>query len=218
MEPARGPLGRADDRTIAEVVRAVAVRVPVSAALGELALNGNPPFPVAGLAFVKWGLAHSDFVTDGRREWREHLRAAGAWVRRANPGCQTVAAAYADWHRVEGAPSLEAVWAFARQQRGSVFLLDTYTKAGSLTLLDWLPLPRLAFLCRLCRAAGLRIALAGSLGVAQVEQLLPLQPDWFAVRGAACEGGQRSGPVDRDRVGRLVKLLQGTVTGPRRGS
>ena len=35
-EPARGALGRADDAVIADVVRAVAGRAPVSAALGEL--------------------------------------------------------------------------------------------------------------------------------------------------------------------------------------
>src|SRR5438128_1572682 len=35
-EPSRGPLGRADDTTIAAVVKQVAGRRPVSAALGEL--------------------------------------------------------------------------------------------------------------------------------------------------------------------------------------
>jgi uncharacterized protein (UPF0264 family) len=217
-EPTRGSLGRADESTIAEVVRAVAGRVPVSAALGELALNGDPPFPVRGLAFVKWGLAHTNGLGQSRRDWREHLRAAGDWVRRANPGCQTVAAAYADGQRVEGTPSVEAVCAFARQQPGSVFLLDTCTKTAPLTLLDYLPLPRLAHLCRLCRVAGVRVALAGSLGVAQIKQLLPLQPDWFAVRGAACSGGQRTDTIDGDRVRQLVQLLEGGVRGSRRGS
>src|SRR6516162_9005987 len=55
-EPARGPLGRADEATIAAVVRRVAGRRPVSAAMGELAPNAGPGAP-PGLAYVKWGLA-----------------------------------------------------------------------------------------------------------------------------------------------------------------
>jgi len=53
-----------------------------------------------------------------------------------------------------------------------------------------------------------RVALAGSLGPAEIEQLLPAEPDWFAVRGAAC-GGQRLGVVDADQVRRLVELVEG---------
>src|SRR5437660_1345426 len=55
-EPARGALGRADDDVIAAVVRFVAGRCPVSAALGELR-ESVPPFAGPGLAYAKWGLA-----------------------------------------------------------------------------------------------------------------------------------------------------------------
>ena len=48
--------------------------------------------------------------------------------------------------------------------------------------------------------------LAGSLGPAEIERLLPLAPDWFAVRGAACEGG-RGGRVTEPRVRALVELM-----------
>src|SRR3954468_1178551 len=55
-EPACGSLGRASDQTIAEVLRQVAGRRPVSAACGELKDN-LPLFPAPGLRYVKWGLA-----------------------------------------------------------------------------------------------------------------------------------------------------------------
>src|SRR4051812_12944434 len=67
-EPSRGPLGRADDATIAAVVRIVAGRVPVSAALGELA-DGQPAYPGPGLAFVKRGLA----ACGARPDWGRDL-------------------------------------------------------------------------------------------------------------------------------------------------
>src|SRR3954468_22924345 len=70
-EPRRGPLGRADDATVAAVVAGVAGRRPVSAALGELVEAGAAAPAVPGLAFVKWGLAGA---------------AATAWQRRLEQG------------------------------------------------------------------------------------------------------------------------------------
>jgi uncharacterized protein (UPF0264 family) len=96
-----------------------------------------------------------------------------------------------------------------------VLLLDTCCKERSEslkrrpTLLDWLPAAAVAQLCRRCRAAGVRIALAGSLGAAEIAELLAAQPDWFAVRGAACADGERGGMIDTTRVAALVRLLRG---------
>jgi uncharacterized protein (UPF0264 family) len=84
-------------------------------------------------------------------------------------------------------------------------LLDTFQKDGS-TLLSWLSTDEVAALVKSCRAGNVKIALAGSLGPAEIEELLPLAPDWFAVRGAACEGG-RGGRVTADRVRALADLL-----------
>jgi uncharacterized protein (UPF0264 family) len=119
---------------------------------------------------------------------------------------------YADW-RQAGAPPVEEVCGFACQMPGSVLLLDTFTKprAGSgsekVGLLDFLPLRRAALLCRLCRAAGVRIALAGSLDRRQIEQLLPARPDWFAVRGAVCAGAGRTGAIEEERVRELARVI-----------
>src|SRR5262245_17826423 len=91
-EPARGPLGRSDDQTIAAIVRAVAGRRPVSAALGEL-IDGAAAPTCVGLSFVKWGLACS-----ARRDWRGELR------RRQSAAPQVVIAAYADWQCAQAPP------------------------------------------------------------------------------------------------------------------
>jgi uncharacterized protein (UPF0264 family) len=200
-EPARGCLGRADDETIAAVLRAVAGRRPVSAALGEL--SEKRPAPELPLAFVKWGLA-------GCRGWPgwagELTRAAGLLP----PGCRPVAVAYADWPRA-GAPAPTEVCAFVADRRWGGFLIDTWRKDGT-TLLDWLPPDVLHQLRHRCRAAGVPIALAGSLGPEQLPPLRPLRPDWFAVRGAACRGGRRAALIDEGRVRRLVELLAEPVT------
>ncbi len=120
-------------------------------------------------------------------------------------GATTVVAAYADWHEAD-APPVETVCAYAREQPDGVFLVDTRGKDAGRTLLDWLSLRKLALLCKLCRATGTRVALAGSLGPEEIRELLPLRPDWIAVRGAACEGGRNS-VVSEGNVRELVELL-----------
>src|SRR5207248_6212819 len=71
-EPARGSLGRASEATLTGVLRSVAGRRPVSAALGELAEATENRWPLAaiGLAYVKWGLAG---YADVKRDWRRDL-------------------------------------------------------------------------------------------------------------------------------------------------
>src|SRR5262249_44673563 len=140
-EPANGPLGRADEPTIRAVVRAVAGRRPISAALGELVAQ-TTPYRGPGLAFVKWGLA-------GCRElpgWQQVLSVARAQVEQWNPTCQVVSVAYADWERA-GAPPTNAVIAFACHWPGSVLLVDTFEKGDGRSLLDWLSLEELTRAC-----------------------------------------------------------------------
>jgi uncharacterized protein (UPF0264 family) len=208
-EPLHGALGRAGAAVIAGVIVRVAGRRPVSSALGELA---NPteasPYLGAGLAYAKWGLSRMGSRPDWQQLWRD-----ACWrVTAVSPLCRVVAVAYADWQRA-GAPSLTEVSAFARACGQGVLLVDTFHKAPrpetgrAPTLLDVLPLAEIVQLCASCSAAGVRVALAGSLGAAQIERLRPSRPDWFAVRGAVCDGGRREAAVSARKVRELVGLL-----------
>jgi (5-formylfuran-3-yl)methyl phosphate synthase len=204
-EPARGALGRADDETIADVVAAVRGRRPVSAALGELVEEWPRP-ACAGLAFVKRGLAGCAGL-----DWRQRL------VRELDISGTTraVIVAYADWQCAE-APPVDDVVALACQRPGSVLLIDTHCKdASNLSLgrkpnlLDWLSVEEIGAICERCRAAGVRVALAGSLDASAIEKLLPARPTWFAVRGAACDGAARLGTIQAELVAALARLCRG---------
>jgi uncharacterized protein (UPF0264 family) len=203
-EPQRGPLGPADVGVLAEVVAKVARRGPVSAALGELLDSfWKKPSLVPHLAFAKWGLA--GFQRHAPLLWRWHLTYAAQRLSEVNPGCRTVAVAYADWERAQ-APTPDEVLALAAQLRFGAFLLDTWQKDGS-TLLDCLRLTEIARLRERCCAAGVPMALAGSLGPTEIQTLLPLRPDLFAVRGAVCQGRQRGAAIDEGKVRQLAALI-----------
>jgi (5-formylfuran-3-yl)methyl phosphate synthase len=204
-EPARGSLGRADATVIQDVVAAVNGRRPVSAALGEWA-DEIGAIPDADLTYVKWGLAGCA----RRPTWRREL--TQAMERQKHP--QPVLVAYADWQCAQ-APSVEEVFALAREHPGSVMLVDTHCKeAGGAfnqrrpTLLDWLPSAWIEDLCARCREAHVSIALAGSLGMPEIRTLLPARPNWFAVRGAVCSDQDRQATVQLEKVRQLGELLQ----------
>jgi uncharacterized protein (UPF0264 family) len=199
-EPRNGPLGRAPDGVVAAVLRQVRGRRPVSAAFGELG-EGLPPFHRPGLAFAKWGPAG----LGGDPDWCGQLLRAAARCRQQSPRCRPVAVAYADWQAAR-APAPAEVCEFACDSAWPVLLLDTWRKDGR-TLLEWLPLGEVRRLARQCHQAGVRVALAGSLGASEIHRLGAAEPDWFAVRTAACRGGRRAGPIDRAAVRRLVSLL-----------
>ncbi len=203
-EPSRGSLGPADETTVAAVIGCVQQRRPVSAAMGELGAVA-PPLRTRGLSYGKWGLA-------GRGSdvgWRKELAGTAGRLSRTDPSCQLVAVAYADWQRAHSPPPAE-VCVFAQHQRCGAFLLDTWCKDGS-TLLDWLSTAEIGRLCSICRAAGIPVALAGSLRLAHVPLLAPVQPDWFAVRGAVCRGGARGRELDPDAVRRWTDRLANSV-------
>ena len=203
-EPDQGSLGRADESTIVAILNIVAGRRPVSAAQGELN-DGLPSCRDPRLTFVKWGLA-------GCRTspWKKRLEKELS--RPGNP--QTVLVAYADW-QCALAPEITEVVAFACQKPGNVLLFDTHCKEpGTLeksrrpTLLDWLSLKEIHVLCARCRAAGVRVALAGSLNLDEIEQLRGAAPEWFAVRGAVCDDNNRQHTIDAGKVQRLSDYLK----------
>jgi (5-formylfuran-3-yl)methyl phosphate synthase len=205
-EPRRGSLGRADVATWGDVRGVVPGSIPVSVALGELnewstqAAEGIPRLAWSGIAFRKLGLSGA---TDWRERWSELRRGLD---RDSPSGVRPdwIAVVYTDWKRAQ-APDPESVIDAAiaiDECRGVLF--DTWDKSTA-TVTD-----------RTCerqldriRQAGRLIALAGKLDVESIVRLKALSPDIFAVRGAACQGGDRLGPIDPDRVAMLAQAVHG---------
>lgn len=186
-EPSRGPLGAADFGSIADIVRMICGQVPVSAAMGEWADWKYGPTPT-NLTYAKWGLAGVLHANPAAGRIRETV------------GVNPVLVAYADFERAKSPPLGDLVQA-ACDLRFPAFLIDTALKDGT-TLLDWVSISSLSKLRDHLSRANVPLALAGSLDLETVRKLLPLAPDWIAIRGAACDGG-RDGMVSAQRVRRL---------------
>jgi hypothetical protein len=200
-EPSRGSLGSADVATIRAIARRVAGRVPLSAALGELSERCMLPASLAGqFRYAKFGLAGCAKWPDWRTAWRRAIETLPL-------GITPVAVAYAD-ATAALAPDAASVLASAQALACGALLLDTHDKSAG-SLLDHMALGDLSRLIAKSHRSGLICVIAGSLGVAQIGEVLPLAPDYVAVRGAACTGG-RAGRLDRARVRRLVAMVRET--------
>jgi uncharacterized protein (UPF0264 family) len=198
-EPARGSLGRPDPLTIRQILSLVGQRRPVSVALGELlecthSLLRQVP---ATVTYVKLGLAGCASRTDWRELWTHACRSL------PKPA-QRVAVVYVDQQRAQ-APDWREVLEGAIRLDCRVLLLDTFDKTSG-SLLGHLDRSALAQRVTAARDRGLRVALAGSLDVSCLPTVLPLHPDWVAVRGAVCRDG-RTGGIDASAVSEFLRVV-----------
>jgi uncharacterized protein (UPF0264 family) len=202
-EPRAGPLGAASNGQIKTVLAQFRGVRTVSAALGELIDYDRSQAKTlpAGLDFVKLGLARCAARRTWRRLWRE---AAGS----LKPAGRLVAVVYAD--ASAKAPAAEEIIAGAVELGCAAVLVDTFDKTSGDLLHHW-SLERIGELVDQVRKLGLLSAVAGSLGRPAIERILPLAPDYIAVRGAACRGS-RLGPLDAELIAGLANLVHATAS------
>ncbi|MFV2069679.1 MAG: (5-formylfuran-3-yl)methyl phosphate synthase [Pirellulales bacterium] len=208
-EPRAGALGAASSHVIGQVLRMVRHRVPVSVALGELieATGGGlgadrladlPSAAGDGLNYAKMGLAGAATSRHWPAMWRRALE-------RLPPTVSGVAVVYADWQRAR-APTPDRVLAESAMLDCHVVLVDTFDKTGG-SLVDHWTFRQLSDFVHAARMQGQAVVLGGSLSAATLPSILPLHPEYVAVRGGAC-GGRRDSAIRADRVAELAEMLR----------
>ena len=212
-EPHHGSLGCAAPDVIREIAAALqsiqGVKPPLSLALGELFewRSGDRDIlrravQTAAPQFLKLGLAESMASSDAASWITKWQR-----VRAAISGhCHWVAVAYAD-HEKAGSPAVDCVLKAAIDTECQVLLIDTHTKDGT-SLSDYLTLGELQSIRQQTSEHGLKLALAGRVTLADLPQLLSIQPDIIAVRGAVCNHGDRTATVCRVLVQQFCAAIK----------
>lgn len=200
-DPSKGPLGMAPGDIVAEVIDAVGKKVPVSAALGEW----NPNILTEAcwhlelpLTYIKWGLAGYKETPGWGVDLLDDRRKIPAKI-------EVVAVAYADFKKAKSIDPVE-VAKFAKRYRFKAFLLDTFLK-DSKTLLNHMKLDAVANIVKTLKDNNVKVALGGGLTLEAARKLKPLEPDWFAVRGAVCHGNKRASELDPAKVKKWKEML-----------
>jgi uncharacterized protein (UPF0264 family) len=202
-EPHRGPLGRADDCVVAEILSEVAGRTKVSAAMGEVCEPASRPMGLPPISYAKFGLGQSGRGSNWATEWGQRLR-------ELPDATQPVAVIYADWQSAQ-APSPMTILEEAKRLGCRAVLVDTYDKSGD-SVFSHLPIDDLRDIKQFARSSGMKFVLAGGIGSdSDLELALSLEPDYLGVRGAVCEQS-RVGEVSVQRLSdflcRFEKLVE----------
>ena len=191
-----GSLGAATSKVWCEVYDAMNQRVPVSVALGEV-WEDHVARPTRPFAFAKIGLAGCQQRLGWQREWMLRMQ-------ELDPATDRVAVAYADW-RLANSPPPDDVLGFAVEAGCVALLVDTYQKSSG-DLFSSLGNGTLQNLLEQARRQRLMTVLAGSLRGHSYDAALALQPDYVAVRGAAC-ATERTARIDGERVRQLKRRI-----------
>ena len=215
-DPEKGTLGAWVLTDIAQAVRRVAGRRPVSAAAGDpihpvdqgkRLKEGWTALASSGVDTVKFALGF-----DGYDRHRLAIVAEIAW----GP-VRPVAVIAADQARQSGVRLDDPSWLSALIEVGCRgLMLDTADKTcGRLT--DFVSGSVLSAFIIASRGLGLEVGLAGSLGLNDVALINRLAPDIAGFRGALCVRGDRNGRLDPERLWHLREVLHpvdGTAASP----
>jgi len=209
-EPAHGPMGAADVAVLQAVVAAVGGRCRVTAAGGELRdwrASGAQPQPVHGeLAMLKVGLAgYGDDAS-----WADHLRIVHDNLRSAVAAgsasqLQLVPVAYADHAAANSPRPLDAIQ-LIKDSGLRWLMIDTFDKS-SRGVFELLSDSQISSLVLASQQAGLGIALAGRIGLAELSHAARTGADVVGVRGAVCRGG-RLGTLSHQAVDEARRRLK----------
>lgn len=200
--PTAGSLGMAITNELSDISNLHSVQDwKLSAALGELAELVEIPksWPWNRIEFVKVGMSKQ---VDS--DWGVKLDNLAREVK--NLGSRLVIGAYAD-HRSAYSPPWKDCLEFAISRKMPAFLIDTFRKDG-VRLQDCIGLEEVKQAIGRARENSMQVALAGSLNLSSVKQLLNLEPSFFAARGAFCRAGDRSGGFDSTMIKEWLSVVQ----------
>jgi len=208
-----GSLGASFPWIIREIVKSLAGRnVTFSATLGDLPFKpGTASLAAlgacaAGARYVKAGL-HG---VSGLDEAVSMMTAVARSCREYDPSIVVVAAGYADYRRFGGI-SPQTLVAAASRAACDLVMVDTAFKDGQ-SLFDALGLNEITDFVGAAHAAGMKVALAGSVKLEHLQELHRIGPDVVGIRGAVCAGRDRNTRIDPDLVRRFVSAAHARIS------
>lgn len=207
--PDEGSLGANFPWIISQIREEVPDEIPVSAAIGDFPdLPGSASLAAfgaleAGADIIKVGLKGSK--TPGAAT--SLMSKVSKSAKGNSDAVEVVACAYGDYERA-GTLDPKALPDVGDEADVDYVMVDTAVKDGK-PVTDFLTLKDLRNFTENAHSLNLKVALAGSLGPEEVEDLLHLEPDVIGVRGAVCEKGDRDeGKITKERIRKMREVLE----------
>ncbi|MEW4488319.1 (5-formylfuran-3-yl)methyl phosphate synthase [Thalassoglobus sp. JC818] len=219
-DPSRGSLGAASGKTIEDCLCSqtksagrVLITVKFSCACGEVS-DASPRwrewnFDGQQIDFLKLGLSGLRSSTNWTEKWNETRQQIEAQLGAAEH-TSWIAVAYAD-ELVAQSPPIEDVISAAADFGCAGVLIDTYSKQSG-RLREIIPDDVLENYCHQIQSHDLFCALAGRLQLEDIAPLSKLPVDIVAVRTAACQNRDRTGPISEVEIRSLLNAISDPVS------
>jgi len=196
-QPASGALGALDVNEVKQIVTELDAQQSISATIGDLelipakVLHAVQEMAATGVNYVKIGV-----FPDG-----DAIATIQALSMLSQQGVQLIAVLFAD-----SQPNFKLLPELKIAGFCGV-MLDTQNKQlGSLTqVLDWQLIQQFVLMAQ---KLDLLCGLAGSLKFANIETLLPLQPDYLGFRGGLCKDNNRIATLDSKQIQAIQYQIQ----------
>lgn len=196
-DPSTGALGALPLSVLHEITSAVNGIRPISATIGDL-----PMQPELLASKVQLTAATGvDFIKIGFFDNGDHVACLTQLRPLIAKGLKLIAVLFADRN-----PDFSIM---PKLQEAGFYgvMLDTSLKNGH-SLLDHISPANLRYFTNTAKACDLYCGLAGSVTVAQVNQLLGANPDYLGFRGALCVDSNRKSMICESKVKQLQNMLQ----------
>jgi len=202
--PMEGSLGANFPWVIQDILK-ISADTEVSAAIGDFDFKPGLA-SLAAYSLANLGVRYIKVGFYGIKTKQQALELGESVVRALNKESQAVFAAYAD-HKNIGSISPFELIDVAEECGASIVMMDTINKKGN-NLLDYMSIEDLKIFVEASHKKGLKVALAGSLDRNSIIKLRDknVKPDIIGVRGAVCEGGERTSRISKEKIIELKNL------------
>ncbi|MBF0292816.1 MAG: (5-formylfuran-3-yl)methyl phosphate synthase [Nitrospinae bacterium] len=205
-DPSKGPLGAPDINVVAAVVKEVGEAAPISASLGDADFDSIAKHIDLAKSFADAGVQIVKIAVSRLSPARAEL-VIGKLRNALTERVKVVAAIYADESPKN---SLFDFIATASHAGADGVLLDTAVKNGR-SLFDHVDEETLRSFVSISHKEGLFVALAGSLGVGDIERLARVNPDYAGFRSAIASNGRNANGVDIAKVMEIRRRLSSVM-------
>lgn len=194
------------------VTHKILSELSVNGGIFSIALGDLPNKPgTIGLAAYAAAQLGADYIKAGLYDVTNYdeafamMRSIVKSIRMVSDDAIVVASGYADFKRFSGVAYDELVNA-AKDTGSDVVMLDTAIKDGN-TLFDALSVDEIKDFVDRGHAAGMKVALAGSIGIDHIDTICQIKPDIIGVRGAVCVDQNRENLITAEGIQALKKRL-----------
>lgn len=209
-EPIRGSLGRPDTGTVNQILPWVDGGW-VSVALGELVELSTSTLArffddielSQKIRFAKLGLSKMKGHKNWPLIWEQAISCLPEHV-------APVAAAYVDRENA-GSPKIEQIFEIGREFGCRMALLDTFDKSGS-SFLDHDSMESFIRYRQLANSLQMGFVLAGSVGIASIEAVRNIGPQFVGIRGAVCSDQDRESTLDAHALSNFSEAFRSQTT------